>query len=243
MALKRYRENWLWIVPLIALVVLAPSPRTSFSSQTLDAAWDAFGFLLIILGALVRTCARGWKHERKAKEQLVTTGPYASLRHPLYFGTLLCGVGVCMIHGSLLVFAGFLISFILWYAFVIRREERRLFARWPGDHASYRQAVPLLFPSPKGLVALLSAWPADLRKSIVREADALFVWPMAGLLVRIWEVAGSRAQFEERRTEAIILIAALVALGATWLLVKHGPKRRSPAAPSPQGSAVTDRTP
>jgi protein-S-isoprenylcysteine O-methyltransferase Ste14 len=232
MRLKRYLENWLWIVPLVALVLLAPAPKTSFGSAAVDAVWDAFGALLIVIGALVRTCARGWKHEH-GKGGLVTTGPYARLRHPLYFGTLLCGTGVCMIHGSLIVFGGFLVSFVLWYAFVIRREERKLAAKWPDAHAAYRAKVPLLFPAPREAVALVTSWPAGVRESIVRESDALFVWPIAGVLVRLWEVAGSRAAFDANRTEALILIGAFVVLGLAWLFTKHGPHTRRARATRP----------
>jgi protein-S-isoprenylcysteine O-methyltransferase Ste14 len=226
MRLKRYLENWLWIVPLVVLVAFSGTPVTSFESERLDAAWDAAGFLIIVLGAIVRTMARGWKHEQPSKERLVTTGPYARLRHPLYFGTLLCGTGVCMIHGSMLVFAGFVATFVLWYAFVIRREETKLAARWPAEHAAYRAGVPMLFPGPSALRGLLVSRPEDLRGSIVREADALFVWPMAAVLVRLWEVAGSRARFDANRTETFVLAGVLVVLGAVWLFAKHGPHTR-----------------
>jgi hypothetical protein len=137
-----------------------------------------------------------------------------------------------MIHGSPWVFGAFLLSFVLWYALVIRREETKLRARWPEAHDAYKKAVPLLFPTPRGLRALLSDWPDDVRKSISREADALFVWPMAGLAIRLWQVAGSRSLWDEHRTQAIVLIVALAVLGAVWLFTKHGPpSRRSGARP------------
>jgi protein-S-isoprenylcysteine O-methyltransferase Ste14 len=226
MRLKRHLENWLWIVPLVAVVLLVPPPSSTFGAKLPDALWDGFGMVLIVLGAIVRTCARGWKHEQ-GKEELVTTGPYARIRHPLYFGTLLCGVGVCMIHGSPWLFGAFALSFVLWYAFVIRREETRLAARWPEAHAAYRRSVPLLFPSPRGIGALLSAWPDDVWKSISLEADALFFWPLTALAIRIWEVAGSPELWKENRTQAIALISVLVITGVVWLCVKHGPLARA----------------
>jgi protein-S-isoprenylcysteine O-methyltransferase Ste14 len=229
MRLKRHFENWLWLIPMVAVVLWAPPPQRSFKTEVVDTLWDLLGAVLILVGAAVRTCARGWKVER-GKVHLVTTGPYSCVRHPLYLGTLLCGLGVCAIHGSLIVFGAFAALFTIAKGLVIFREERQLRARWPEAHAAYRKQVPLLFPSPRGIVRLVRTWPSDLWRAIVKEADSIFVWPVAGVAVRLWEIYGRHAGFRGHRVEAMVLSGLLTSTLAVWLFTKHGarPRRTEP---------------
>lgn len=224
MAVQRHLENWLWLVPLVGLVALAPQPKPPFESEVVGATVDLLGAGLIILGASIRVCARGWKHEQ-GKEQLVTTGPYAVVRHPLYLGTLLCGLGVCAVHGSWLLFVGFAVSYVGWHLVVIQREERNLATRFPEALAAYRKAVPSMFPAPWDLPALLRTWPSDLGKALIKEADAIFLWPAAGLAIRLWEVSGAHGGFAANRVEVSILVTVLVLMLVGWALRKQGPKR------------------
>jgi protein-S-isoprenylcysteine O-methyltransferase Ste14 len=217
-------ENWVWIIPMMILVALAPSPHDSFSSRAVDAGVDACGALLVCLGVWIRICARGWKHEHgNGKRQLVTTGAYGFVRHPLYLGTLLCGLGICAIHGSPIILAGFLVWSGLGFALVIRREERVLAEKWPDACCAYRRSVPLLIARPGQILKLVRRVPADLRKTIVMEADAIFLWPMAGILVRLWEVAGRPPGRIHDGPEMTTLLLLALAMGAEWLVVKHGP--------------------
>lgn len=223
MAVQRHFENWLWLVPLVAFVALAPPPRPPFGSEAVGAVVDLLGALLIVIGATIRICARGWKHEM-GKGQLVITGPYACVRHPLYLGTLLCGLGICAIHGSWVLFAGFAVTYVVGHLIVIKREERSLAARFPEVMAAYKKRVPTLFPAPWDFPSLLRTWPSDLRKALIKEADAIFLWPAAGLAIRLWEVASARGGFAANRFEVSILVTGLVLMLGGWLLYKQGPK-------------------
>src|SRR6478735_9059199 len=111
----------------------AEEPQSSFGSANVDALLDGIGTIILLLGAVVRVCARGWKHEQRGR-QLVTSGPYSWIRHPLYFGTLLAIVGLCMIHGSIFVFGLSMLAFAVWYVRLIWREETRLRGQWPKAH-------------------------------------------------------------------------------------------------------------
>jgi protein-S-isoprenylcysteine O-methyltransferase Ste14 len=224
MAVQRHFENWLWIVPLVALVAIAPHPRPPFGSEAVGEVVDIFGALLIATGAAVRVCARGWKHEQ-GKEQLVITGPYACVRHPLYLGTLLCGLGVCAIHGSWALFAGFALAYVLSHLVVIRREEENLALRFPEAMAAYKKRVPSFFPAPWAFPSLFRTWPSDLGRALVKEADAIFLWPAAGLAIRLWELARYRGGFRANRFEVSILVTVLVVMLVGWALNKQGPKR------------------
>lgn len=103
----------------------------------------AAGAAIAAVGALIRGWASG--HIRKSKE-LAVTGPYAYTRNPLYFGSLLLGVGFTIAAGvwwlALLlaaVFAGI-------YFPVMRVEEEDLKTAFGAEFEAYRQNVPLFFP-------------------------------------------------------------------------------------------------
>lgn len=106
----------------------------------------AVGAGIAALGALIRGWASG--HIRKSRE-LAVSGPYAYTRNPLYFGSLILGIGFTVAAGvwwlGLLlagVFAGI-------YFPVMRVEEEDLRAAFGTDFEEFRQNVPLFFPQPR----------------------------------------------------------------------------------------------
>jgi protein-S-isoprenylcysteine O-methyltransferase Ste14 len=114
----------------------------------------AIGAALAALGIGLRVWACG--HLRKNRE-LVTSGPYAHVQHPLYLGTFLIATGAIIAAGSpqtpsLLIWAAggpmFLVAFFAHYLPRKRRVEgERLAERFPGEFAQFRQAVPAFVPS------------------------------------------------------------------------------------------------
>src|SRR5947207_6187061 len=72
---------------LLDLVVFRVRPRNVLD-WTLPLA--ASGVLLVFFGLLVRSWAAGTLRKQR---ELATTGPYAFVRHPLYFGSFLMMVG------------------------------------------------------------------------------------------------------------------------------------------------------
>jgi len=106
------------------------------------------GVGLVVLGIALR----GWGAGHLVKnERLTVSGPYAHLRHPLYAGTLLVGVGFGLIAGgpfSLLLLALLLPWFFLMY---FPRKERvesaRLERRFGSGYTNYRDGVSALIPS------------------------------------------------------------------------------------------------
>ncbi len=104
---------------------------------------------LLLLGAipvLAGLALRAWAAGHLRRDVPVTTsGPYAHLRHPLYFGTALELLGFAIAGGvtwlAVLLAAYFLILFVP----VIRREERARTQAWP-DYAAYTARVPAFPP-------------------------------------------------------------------------------------------------
>jgi len=97
---------------------------------------------LVILGLVVRALASG--HVKK-NEVLTVTGPYAYTRNPLYFGSLILGIGFVVAARSLWIVVLVLAMFFAIYLPVIRAEEEFLRSRFP-EFAEYERNVPRLFP-------------------------------------------------------------------------------------------------
>ena len=111
-----------------------------------------FGLALASTGLALRAWGAG--HLVKT-DALVVSGPYAHLRHPLYAGTLLIGLGfgaVAGIAGLVVVVAFFLPVFVGYYApYKERVESERLEARYGDTYREYHGGV-------RGFVPRLAAW-------------------------------------------------------------------------------------
>lgn len=107
-----------------------------------------FGSGLVLLGSVLR----GWGAGHLVKnDRLTVTGPYAHLRHPLYAGTLLVGMGFALIAGGALAIV-LLALFLPWFFLKYfprkeRVESERLEQMYGADYARYRDEVPALFPA------------------------------------------------------------------------------------------------
>jgi len=86
--------------------------------------------------------------------QVVTSGPYAVIRHPLYLGVLLLAAGTVLAHPSIatICIAGGLAAGI---ALKIPAEERSLRAHCGDAWRRYAAAVPALLPRPSRVRAAL----------------------------------------------------------------------------------------
>jgi protein-S-isoprenylcysteine O-methyltransferase Ste14 len=104
------------------------------------------GLGLASIGAAGRAWATSYISGQKLK-RLITTGPYSLCRNPLYFFSMLLGIGFGFCTETFtmpIVIAAVLTSL---YYFQIRNEERRLQRAFGSQFESYTAAVPRFFPS------------------------------------------------------------------------------------------------
>jgi protein-S-isoprenylcysteine O-methyltransferase Ste14 len=80
----------------------------------------------------------------RAEPELVTSGPYAFVRHPIYTGMLLALLGSGLVAGPLwfVIFAAALVYFT--YSAV--NEERAMAERFPAAYPGYRARTRMLIP-------------------------------------------------------------------------------------------------
>jgi len=82
-----------------------------------------------------------------SRGQLVTSGLYAYIRHPLYVASFLIGLGLCLILGDLVVLAAYLPVYVAMHAWVIHGEEQWLAQHWGDDYRRYAARVPASSPA------------------------------------------------------------------------------------------------
>jgi protein-S-isoprenylcysteine O-methyltransferase Ste14 len=109
------------------------------------------GLALFVLGLALAVWARvclgrnwGMPMSQKADPELVTTGPYARIRHPIYSGILLGMVGTAIaVSPYWLVAVAILGAYFLFSAVT---EERTMAKLFPADYPPYKRATKMLVP-------------------------------------------------------------------------------------------------
>jgi len=75
----------------------------------------------------------------------VERGPYALVRHPIYTGHLLMGLGTAIGSARLVAFAALALFFVgFWIK--LRQEEKLLVRSFPQEYPAYRARVRALVP-------------------------------------------------------------------------------------------------
>jgi len=145
-------------VALMALVGLLLAVRRQpfhwlserFIAPAMAAYWT--GLILVTAGLAfavwARIClGRNWSGlvTVKREHELIRTGPYRFVRHPIYTGLLLAMLGMVIAIGewrALLAFALMAVAFL----FKLKVEERFMSESFPDEYARYRAEVPALIP-------------------------------------------------------------------------------------------------
>ena len=84
--------------------------------------------------------------EVHAGHELVRTGPFAWVRHPVYTGLAIHFIGACLATGNVLLILGtLLVIFPAFYARA-RAEERLLRDQFGGEYERYAKEVGMLVP-------------------------------------------------------------------------------------------------
>lgn len=169
----------------VAVSVLFLSLRLYPESIFTDDIMSFLGFLLMLKGIYLRMAARGFKKEHsKSGHGLVTQGPYALVRNPMYLGTFLIGSGFVLLSWPWWSIILFGIIFYVRFKKQINKEEIYLKELFGLDYEAYMKQVPRLFPRIKDLfrLRLKEAFPFKQAWG-TKEKWGLLCWPFLGCLI------------------------------------------------------------
>jgi protein-S-isoprenylcysteine O-methyltransferase Ste14 len=119
--------------------------RTSAAVMAAGLAVEAIGLVVAIWAR--HHLGRQWSGEItiKVDHELIRSGPYARLRHPIYTGILGMYIGAALVTGEWLAIAGLaMISFAYWRK--IRLEEASLQQAFGAGYDAYRRESWALIP-------------------------------------------------------------------------------------------------
>jgi protein-S-isoprenylcysteine O-methyltransferase Ste14 len=137
---------------LSRMIVAVERPGNLDSTRMFVRAFFAFGALLVIAAALMRSWAEAYLHSSIVhdmdlhSDRLVADGPYRHLRNPLYLGIVLLAVGTGFLASrvGIIILAG---GMTLFAYRLILREEASLLASQGERYRRFLQNVPRLLPS------------------------------------------------------------------------------------------------
>lgn len=118
--------------------------NTSVLLGLVGSALCAFGLGLAIAARVYLGRNWGMPMSRKESPELVSTGPYAFVRHPIYTGMLLAMLGSAI--GQSMFWLLPLIFFGTYFIYSARCEERLLTEQFPDQYPAYMHRTMMLLP-------------------------------------------------------------------------------------------------
>jgi protein-S-isoprenylcysteine O-methyltransferase Ste14 len=153
---KKGRTRWSRFARIrvaILLLVLLLARAGLFRRQTITSnPWrQGLGLAIFAAGLAVAVWARrylgrnwGAPMSEKVDPELVTTGPYRTVRHPIYSGLILAMVGTAVaINWFWLITVGLVVPYFVYSAHV---EERYMTGLFPKTYPAYKRSTKMLIP-------------------------------------------------------------------------------------------------
>lgn len=139
------------MIVAVILYLIYPPFMASLAAPLPDAVrWLGFGVGIVSLPLLIwvqRALGRQWSRNLQLQDehQLVTSGPYALVRHPMYSVISLSFLTVALIAANWLVIVFAIGSFAAIFA-RIRSEEEMMLAAFPDEYPAYKRRTGRLLP-------------------------------------------------------------------------------------------------
>lgn len=101
------------------------------------------GLVVAVAGEALRTWASGYIIKGKV---LATQGPYSYVRNPLYLGSFIMGLGICLMGKNVILILAYLLLFSIVYSRLILKEEEKVGKLFGEEFLAYRARVPRFIP-------------------------------------------------------------------------------------------------
>jgi protein-S-isoprenylcysteine O-methyltransferase Ste14 len=156
LSMKRGRVVWsrelrIRVVIVAVAILLARLGAFRGYADNADPWREAAGLVLFALGLGLAIWARvhlgrnwGTPMSQKDEPELVTSGPYRLIRHPIYSGILVAGLGTAVALSWLWAAAVLLAGIYFIYSATV--EERFLAEQFPGTYPPYKRSTKMLVP-------------------------------------------------------------------------------------------------
>jgi protein-S-isoprenylcysteine O-methyltransferase Ste14 len=139
-----YKYRGFTPVPFIITGIALANPRYDLM---------IFGAILMVFGELLRIVSVGYlglssRAREIVAEKLVTNGPYAYLRNPMYMGNIFLYMGASIFAGGWLPYMLYLVIlvFSIQYSLTIKYEESGLKDLHGEKYIDYTESVPRYYP-------------------------------------------------------------------------------------------------
>ncbi len=137
-------------VSVIAVIVIADAFRGG-GLAVHSVILGAIGAVLFVCGIALAVWARlhlgsnwGMPMTQRVEPELVTSGPYRFVRHPIYSGLLAAMLGTALVNNLLgLIVVAVLVAYFYYCGTV---EERNLVSAFPAAYPEYRSRTKMLIP-------------------------------------------------------------------------------------------------
>lgn len=154
---KGWNTWWLWpirivfVAIVISLVTFTGKKGAILFIYIHSPVLRGIGDILVILGITLAIWARfylgrnwGQPMSEKANAELVTTGPYAYIRHPIYAGIFLSLFGSVLVFG--LLWALVLVISASYFLIAIGREDEIMAELFPDTYPAYKARTKKMIP-------------------------------------------------------------------------------------------------
>ncbi len=141
----------------------------SGASWAVGLAIAAAGELLRLAGVAV--AGSGTRRRSRAVHHLVTDGPFAWVRNPLYLGNGLAWLGVAVITGAPWLIPAAVAVFAIEYGLIVRYEEGVLESHFGAAYLAYKGRTGRWLPRPPGARPRLVDPSYDWRSALRSESS------------------------------------------------------------------------
>ena len=140
------------VVIILVILLLVRVRALKGHVTTANDPWlQGIGLAIFILGLALAIWARvylgrnwGMPMSQKVNPELVTTGPYHSIRHPIYSGIILAMIGTTIAVSLYWLAAVILLGAYFLYSAIV--EERNMSQLFPSSYPQYKRSTKMLVP-------------------------------------------------------------------------------------------------
>lgn len=139
------------VIVVVAVLLVRSNAFNETSALVSDPAIQGIGLALFFPGLSIAVWARinlgrnwGTPMSEKVDAELITTGPYRFIRHPIYSGLILAVSGTALTFNYYVLIAAVAMAGYFIYSATV--EERTMLRLFPDTYPAYKRSTKMLIP-------------------------------------------------------------------------------------------------